>query len=85
MDYYDALKIIERVDEDYDLRIDSLIDAAKVAAQSAEKYRSMYEGAMKHMELLRDVAGRPDIYPRAWEDDDEKHRSEVSRGGKDSV
>ena len=64
MDYYDALKIIERVDEDYDLRIESLIEAAKVAAYSAERYRSLYEGAMKHMELLRDIAAKPDIHPR---------------------
>ena len=70
MDYYDALKIIERVDEDYELRIESLIEAAKVAAYAAERYRSLYEWAMKHMELLRDVAAKPDIYPRAWEDKD---------------
>lgn len=85
MDYYDALNIIERVDEDYNLRIDLLIDAAKVLAKAAERYRSLYEGAMKHMELLRDVAAKPDIYPRTWEDKDEKHGSEVSRGGEDSV
>lgn len=74
MDYYDALKIIEKVDEDYNLRIDLLIDAAKVAAKAAERYRSLYEGAMKHMELLRDVAAKPDIYPRTWEDDDGNKR-----------
>ena len=85
MDYYDALKIIERVDDDYELRIESLIDAAKIAAYAAEKYRSLYEWAMKHMELLRDVAAKPDIYPRTWEDNDEKHRSEVSCCGEDSV
>ena len=74
MDYYDALNIIERVDEDYELRIESLIEAAKVVAYSAERYRSLYEGAVKHMELLRDVAAKPDIYPRTWEDNDGNKR-----------
>lgn len=82
MDYYDALEIINNVDTDERIHIDTLIEAAKVAARAAEKYRALVELTQKRLYLYRDVAAKPEIFKRPWEDDDEKRRSEVPSSGK---
>lgn len=78
MDYYRALDVADS--NDPHLHIDEVLQALTTLADAARKYRALYEGALKHIDLLRDVAAKPDIFVKPWEDDDEQHRSEVSEG-----
>lgn len=71
MDYYKALEVADS--DDAQLRIDEVLEALKCLAHAARAYRALYENATKRVELYRDVAAKPDIFRKPWEDDDEQH------------